>query len=102
MPTRSANLLQFISPSNRAIRISSDPLVLRSHSNGLANTSVLADSSRIIQCFGWTPEAVYFVFIEGAIGSYIEDALVVITSLLAGVPLLIAFKKLLNLKNPLS
>jgi hypothetical protein len=52
--------------------------------------------------FGWTPEAVYFVFIEGAIGSYIEDALVVITSLLAGVPLLIAFKKLLNLKNPLS
>jgi hypothetical protein len=52
--------------------------------------------------FGWTPEAVYFVFIEGAIGSYIEDGLVVITSLLAGVPLLIAFKKLLNQKNRLS
>ncbi|MCS7114882.1 MAG: hypothetical protein N0A00_05730 [Candidatus Bathyarchaeota archaeon] len=52
--------------------------------------------------FGWPPEAVYYIFIGGAIGSYIEDMLVVITSLLVGVPLLIAFKKLLNLKSPLS
>ncbi|MEM3798333.1 MAG: hypothetical protein QXZ51_06530 [Candidatus Bathyarchaeia archaeon] len=52
--------------------------------------------------FGWPPEAVYYIFIEGAIGSYIEDVLVVITSLIVGVPLLIAFKRLLNLKSPLS
>ncbi|MEM3703024.1 MAG: hypothetical protein QXX79_01175, partial [Candidatus Bathyarchaeia archaeon] len=32
--------------------------------------------------FGWPPEAVYYIFIEGAIGSYIEDVLVVITSLI--------------------
>lgn len=52
--------------------------------------------------FGWPPEAVCYIFIEGAIGSYIEDVLVVITSLIVGVPLLIAFKRLLNLKSPLS
>lgn len=52
--------------------------------------------------FGWPPEAVYYIFIEGAISSYIEDVLVIITSLLAGVPLLTAFKRLLKLKNPLS
>jgi len=52
--------------------------------------------------FGWPPEAVYYTFIEGAISSYIEDALVVITSLLVGVPLLTVVKKVLNLKNPLS
>jgi len=49
---------------------------------------------------GWPPEAVYYAFIEGAIGSYIEDGLVIITSLLVGVPLLIAFKRLLNLTPP--
>ncbi|MEM3618331.1 MAG: hypothetical protein QXK47_04580 [Candidatus Bathyarchaeia archaeon] len=52
--------------------------------------------------FGWPPEAVYYIFIEGAIGSYIEDVLVVITSLIVGVPLLIAFKRLLRLESPLS
>ncbi|MEM2336234.1 MAG: hypothetical protein QXQ50_09910 [Candidatus Bathyarchaeia archaeon] len=52
--------------------------------------------------FGWPPEAVYYTFIEGAINSYIEDILVVITSLLVGVPLLSTLKKLLSLKNPLS
>lgn len=44
----------------------------------------------------------YTTFIEGAISSYIEDTLVVITSLLVGVPLLTVVKKVLNLKNPLS
>lgn len=45
---------------------------------------------------GWPPEVVYYAFIEGAIGSYIEDGLVLITSLLVGVPLLIAFKRVLK------
>jgi hypothetical protein len=43
--------------------------------------------------FGWPPEAVYYTFIEGAISSYIEDALVIITSFLVGVPLLTVLKK---------
>lgn len=52
--------------------------------------------------FGWPPEAVYYIFIEGAVSSYIEDVLVIITSLLVGIPLLTTLKRLLNLKSPLS
>jgi hypothetical protein len=51
---------------------------------------------------GWPPEVVCYAFIEGAVGSYIEDLLVVITSIIAGVPIIIALKTLLNLKNPLT
>jgi len=51
---------------------------------------------------GWPPEVVYYAFIEGAASSYIEDILVVITSIIAGVPILITLKTLLNLKNPLT
>jgi len=52
--------------------------------------------------FGWPPEAVYFIFITGAIDSYIEDVLVVAVSLVVGAPLLLALRKILNLKYPLS
>jgi hypothetical protein len=52
--------------------------------------------------FGWSPEVVYSIFILGAIDSYIEDALVVIVSLLVGVPLLIALRKVNGLRFPLS
>lgn len=44
--------------------------------------------------FGWPPEVVYVVFVEGAVVSYIEDALVVAIALLVGVPLLMALRKL--------
>jgi hypothetical protein len=52
--------------------------------------------------FGWPPEVVYYIFITGAIDSYIEDVLVVIVSILVGLPLLVALKRVLGLKNPLS
>ena len=48
--------------------------------------------------FGLTHEAVYAIFIAGAIDSYIEDALVVVVSLTVGVPLLIAIKKIPEFK----
>ncbi|TET19412.1 hypothetical protein E3J74_07580 [Candidatus Bathyarchaeota archaeon] len=44
--------------------------------------------------FGWSPEVVYRVFVEGAAVSYIEDALVVAIALLVVVPLLMALRKL--------
>lgn len=43
--------------------------------------------------FGWSPEVVYGVFVEGAAVSYIEDTLVVAIALLVGVPLVIALRK---------
>jgi hypothetical protein len=51
---------------------------------------------------GWPPEVVYLIFVTGAVDSYIEDVLVVIVSLVVGAPLLIALRKILGLKYPLS
>lgn len=48
------------------------------------------------------PEAVYYIFIGGAIDSFIEDLIAIITSLIVGVPLLTTIKKLLGLDSPLS
>jgi hypothetical protein len=50
--------------------------------------------------FAWSPEAVYLIFVTGAIDSYIEDLLVVAVSCLVGVPLFIALRRIL--KHPLS
>ena len=52
--------------------------------------------------FGWPPEVVYSIFVMGAVDSYIEDVLVVIVSLVVGVPLLLALRRILGLKHPLS
>ena len=52
--------------------------------------------------FGWSPEVVYSIFVMGAVDSYIEDVLVVIVSLVVGVPLLLALRRILGLKHPLS
>jgi len=52
--------------------------------------------------FGWPPEGVYSIFVMGAVDSYIEDVLVVIVSLVVGVPLLLALRRILGLKHPLS
>lgn len=52
--------------------------------------------------FGFTSEAVYAIFIAGAIDSYIEDTLVVVISLIIGAPLLITIKKIPELKLLLS
>jgi len=52
--------------------------------------------------FLWSWEAVYIAFIEGASKSYIEDVLVVVVSFLAGVPLLVALRKIPGVRYPLS
>ncbi|MEM2110921.1 MAG: hypothetical protein QXX08_03475 [Candidatus Bathyarchaeia archaeon] len=52
--------------------------------------------------FFLTPEGVYLEFITGAVNSYIEDVLIVAVSLLVGVPLLIALRKIPGVKFPLS
>ncbi len=47
-------------------------------------------------------EWVYPTFIAGAIDSYIEDALVVVFSILIGCPVLLALKRIAGIKYPLS
>ena len=52
--------------------------------------------------FGWSYEALYYVFMVGAVDSYIEDLLVVLVSSLIGAPLLASLRKLPGIKYPLS
>ena len=52
------------------------------------------DMSYETLAYGW--------FIPGAIGSYIEDLLVCIATLIAGVPLLMSLRKILHLEQSLS
>ncbi len=52
--------------------------------------------------FLWFPETVYYVFVVGAVGSYIEDLIVVLVSFLIGGPILAMIRKIPGLKFPLS
>ena len=57
----------------------------------------------LYQYFGLSYEALaYGWFIPGAVGSYIEDLLVSIATLIVGVPLLMSLQKILHLNQPLS
>ncbi len=47
-----------------------------------------------VLAYGW--------FIPGAVGSYIEDLLVSVATLIAGVPLLVSLQKILHLNQPIS
>jgi len=47
-------------------------------------------------------EEVYDLYVAGAIGSYIEDAQVIIISILVGVPLLLAIRRIPGFKFPLT
>jgi hypothetical protein len=57
----------------------------------------------LYQLFGLSFEALYYgVFIPGAVGSYIEDVIVVVVSVLIGVPVLIALRNIPVLEYPLT
>ena len=49
-----------------------------------------------------SPEVVYAIFVAGAVDSYIEDILVVIVTLVVGVPLLLVLRRILHLRQPLT
>jgi len=78
----------------------------------IAFTSTVADSmtrvfllipAGLYQFFDLSYEALaYGWFIPGAVGSYIEDLLVSVVTLIAGVPLLMRLRKILHLNQPLS
>lgn len=78
----------------------------------IAFVSTVADSMTrvflLVPCglyefFGFSYEALaYEWFIPGAVGSYIEDCLVSILTLVAGAPLLISLRKVLRITEPIS
>lgn len=49
-----------------------------------------------------SPDMVYGAFVAGAVDSFIEDGLVVTISLLVGVPIVLALRKVLSIKKPLT
>jgi hypothetical protein len=52
--------------------------------------------------FGIPTDALYVVFVSGGVDSFIEDALVIVVSLAVGVPILLALRKALHFRQPLS
>lgn len=52
--------------------------------------------------FGWSFDILSWVFITGAMGSYVEDLIVVIISVVVGVPLLVALRKVPAFDYPLT
>jgi uncharacterized membrane protein len=52
--------------------------------------------------FGMPTDALYVVFVGGGIDSFIEDLLVIVVSLSVGVPILLALRKVLRLKQAMS
>jgi len=56
----------------------------------------------LYQLFGSYEALAYEWFIPGAVGSYIEDLIVCLATLVAGVPLLISLRKVLRLDQPIS
>jgi hypothetical protein len=51
---------------------------------------------------GWPTEIVSYIFIAGAVDSYIEDAIAIMVSLVVGVPLLMSLRRTLGLRRPLT
>jgi hypothetical protein len=51
---------------------------------------------------GMSPATAAFTFVAGGVDSFIEDALVVLITLVVGVPILLALRKVLDLRKPLS
>jgi hypothetical protein len=47
-------------------------------------------------------DALYVAFVGGGVDSFIEDLLVIVVSLSVGAPILLALRKVLRLKQPMS
>jgi hypothetical protein len=52
--------------------------------------------------FGMPTDALFVAFVSGGVDSFIEDVLVIVVSLAVGVPILLALRKVLHFRQPLS
>jgi uncharacterized membrane protein len=52
--------------------------------------------------FGMPTDALFVAFVSGGVDSFIEDVFVIVVSLAVGVPILLALRKVLHLRQPLS
>lgn len=68
--------------------------------DGLARVFLLVPAG--FYSFLMTQESVLPAFVGGGIDSFIEDALVIVVSLVVGVPIVLTLRKVMNLEKPLS
>ncbi len=69
--------------------------------DGLARVFLLIPAG-LYSVIGMTQDMVLPAFVGGGIDSFIEDALVIVVSLIVGVPILLTLRKVMNLNRPLS
>jgi hypothetical protein len=70
--------------------------------DGLTRVFLFVPAGLYSSVLGLSSEATAIAFIAGGVDSFIEDALVVLITLVAGVPILLALRNFLNLRKPLS
>jgi hypothetical protein len=70
--------------------------------DGLTRVFLFIPAGLYSSVLGLSPAATAVAFVGGGIDSFIEDALVVLITLVVGVPILLAVRKVLDLRNPLS
>jgi len=70
--------------------------------DGLIRVFLFIPAGLYSSVLGLSPEATVVAFVGGGVDSFIEDAFVVLIALLVGVPILLALRKVLDLRKPLS
>jgi hypothetical protein len=70
--------------------------------DGLTRVFLFIPAGLYNSVLGLSSPAATLAFIAGGADSFIEDALVVLITLVAGVPILLALRNFLNLRKPLS
>ncbi len=70
--------------------------------DGLTRVFLFIPAGLYSSVLGLSPAATAAAFVGGGVDSFIEDAFVVLIALVVGVPILLALRKVLDLRKPLS
>jgi len=70
--------------------------------DGLIRVFLFIPAGLYSSVLGLSPAVATVAFVGGGVDSFIEDALVVLIAFVVGVPILLALRKVLDLKKPLS
>jgi hypothetical protein len=70
--------------------------------DGLTRVFLLIPAGFYSTVLGWSSAYTAAVFVAGGVDSFVEDGLVVLITLIVGVPILLALRNVLNMQEPLS
>jgi hypothetical protein len=70
--------------------------------DGLTRVFLLIPAGFYSTVLGWSSAYTAAVFVAGGVDSFVEDGLVVLITLIVGVPILLALRNVLNMQRPLS